>query len=172
MSVRNYVFKDGQPYPLSKIYDINSPDNGFLSYYIYFKNKYNNVYPFVFNQEGVKNKESPYSRYNVAFYINGKVLILDRKYNSGHAGDVAPCLGFKGDVKVIHSRNQSVWFISRVYYGIANDEPAELDEVYYFYGNKLCFLDEVSTEFSSKKLSLSKLNQMIPTQDDFNECSE
>lgn len=45
-AVKSYTFKDGEPYGLSQVYQIDAPDTGFPPYYIFQKLGKENAYPF------------------------------------------------------------------------------------------------------------------------------
>lgn len=171
LSVEEYVFKNGKPYPLSRVYEIMSPDSGFLPYYVYVDNK-TNSYPFVFNREGIKDTNEPYSRCNLAFAINGRVLIPERKYNSGYAEDTEQCLGVSGSVKTFKKNNNIEWFVTKTIYDDNSDKPDFNYEVYFYSGGRLCFSQKNSVFISVNKGDILRLKNIHVNKDDFAECSK
>ncbi|WP_373225120.1 hypothetical protein [Enterobacter cloacae complex sp. ESBL7] len=169
--VKNYAYKDGEPYALSQVYAVEPPDEGFLPYYIY-HSTIEGVFPFVINREGVKGKDEPYTRCNIAFKINGKVLIPERRYNSGYAEDSEPCLGFLGSIKKIQGKGNIDWLVTNSVYQIESDNPDKINEVYFNTGNKICYAGDISVRLSSGKIKLSSLGRVLPASNDFSECSK
>ena len=127
-AVKSYTCKDGEPYGLSKVYQINTPDSGFPPYYIFLKLGVENAYPFVFNREGVPGKDEPYSRCNLVLKNNDQYLIPDRKYKSGYAEDSEPCLGIE-KLRIVHGSKDIKWFVSDAIYQSENDTPEKTEEI-------------------------------------------
>ncbi|WP_455843808.1 hypothetical protein [Pantoea agglomerans] len=170
-SVEKYVYKNGKPYVLSKVYEVMAPPSGFLPYYIYSdENTY--VYPFVFNREGIKGINEPYSRCNLAYAINGMVFIPGRKFNSGYAEDSEQCLGFDGDVKTLKNSKGIEWFVTKAVYEVDPDKPDSTYEVYFYLNGFFCFSKNDSHLISVNEGDILILKNKGVAEKDFMECSK
>lgn len=169
-SIERYVYRNGVPYNLSQVYGVKAHEKGFKSYYIY-NDKHSNVFPFVFNREGIKGIKEPYSRCNLAYVMGGEVLIPNRKYKSEYAEDSEQCLGFD-DVVRTYDENGVAWFITKSIYHINTDEPDVSYEVYFYLDGKLCFSQVKSQLISIKGVDLSDLKYFNLNKKDFLECSQ
>ncbi|WP_261641169.1 hypothetical protein [Erwinia mallotivora] len=170
-AVKSYTYKDGEPYGLSKVYQINTPDAGFHTYYVFFKLGVDNAYPFVFNREGVAGKEEPYSRCNVVLKVENQNLIPDRKFKSGYAEDSEPCLGIK-KLRVVQGNKYIKWYITYAQYQSESGSPEKTEEVYFYSGGHFCFSKEISKKLAAEKISMIELKNINLGKKDFEECAK
>lgn len=170
-AVKNYSFKEGEPYGLSQVYQVNAPDAGFPPYYVFLKLGVENAYPFVFNREGVPGKDEPYSRCNLVLKNNGQYLIPDRTYKSGYAEDSEPCLGIE-KLRVVQGSKDIKWFVTDAIYQSENDTPEKTEEIYFYSGGIFCFSEDTSVKLAANKISMKDLKNLTLDKKDFKECSK
>ena len=170
-AVKNYTYKDGEPYGLSQVYSVDAPDNGFLPYYIFVKLGVNNAYPFVFNREGVPGKDEPYSRCNVALKANDKYLIPDRAYKSGYAEDSESCIGVDR-LQLIKGSKDIKWYVADTFYQSEGNSPDKTGEVYFYSGGSFCFSQRLSLKLAANKVSMRDLKSITLEDSDFKECAK
>lgn len=170
-AVKNYTFKEGEPYGLSQVYKVNAPDVGFPPYYIFMKLGVEYAYPFVFNREGVPGKDEPYSRCNVVLNFNSQYLIPDRKYNSGYAEDSEPCLGME-KLWVIKGSKDIKWFVTDTLYKSEGDTPERTEEVYFYTNGNFCFSQEASVKLAANKITMEGLKNLALDKKDFEQCAK
>ena len=170
-AVKNYTYKDGEPYGLSQVYKVNSPDEGLPPYYIFMKLGIENAIPFVFNREGVPGKDEPYSRCNVVIKVKDKFLIPERKYKSGYAEDSEPCIGI--DKLSIVKGNQDVeWYVANAIYQSESQSLDSSEEVYFYSDGNFCFSEGVTLKLSSKKININDLKKISVDEKYFQECAK
>lgn len=170
-AVKNYTFKDGEPYGLSQVYQINAPDAGFQPYYVFLKLGVYNAYPFVFNREGVPGKDEPYSRCNVVLKVKDQNFIPDRRFKSGYAEDSEPCLGIE-KLRVVQGNNDIKWYVTYALYQSEGDTPEKTEEVYFYSGGHFCFSKEISKKLAAEKISMIELKNINLGKKDFEECAK
>lgn len=170
-AVKNYSFKEGEPYGLSQVYQVNAPDSGFPPYYVFLKLGVENAYPFVFNREGVPGKDEPYSRCNLVLKNNDQYLIPDRTYKSGYAEDSEPCLGIE-KLRIVHGSKDIKWFVSDAIYQSENDTPEKTEEIYFYSGGVFCFSEYTSVKLAVNKISIKDLKNLTLDKKDFKECAK
>lgn len=170
-AVKNYTFKEGEPYGLSQVYQVNAPDAGFPPYYVFLKLGVENAYPFVFNREGVPGKDEPYSRCNLVLKNNGQYLIPDRTYKSGYAEDSEPCLGIE-KLRVVQGSKDIKWFVTDTIYQSENDTPEKTEEIYFYSGGIFCFSEGTSVKLAANKISMKDLKNLTLDKKDFKECAK
>lgn len=170
-AVKSYTYKEGKPYGLSQVYQVNAPDDGFPPYYVFLNLVKSNAYPFVFNREGLKGKDEPYSRCNVVLKVNDENLIPSRKYNSGYAEDSEPCIGVSR-LQIVKGDKDIKWYVSEVLYKAGDEEPEKTDEVYFYSENNFCFSEVVSLKLAAKKISIKDLKGLALDEKDLRECAK
>ncbi|MDB6374259.1 hypothetical protein [Photorhabdus bodei] len=171
--IKEFVYVNGKPHSLSSVYNIETPDGGFSSFYVYFwKKNEAKIYPFVYEDEKERKRSgNDYSRCNVFIVNNRQVAIPIRKFQSGSAEDFEPCLGYNTGYREVKSPGHNInWFIFRVVYEDANLNSHETYEVYFISEkkNKFCYSERI-TELINKKKMLD-INNEIPKGLDFDEC--
>lgn len=169
-AVKNYTFKEGEPYGLSQVYQVNAPGSGFPPYYVFLKLGVENAYPFVFNREGVPGKDEPYSRCNLVLKKNDQYLIPDRTYKSGYAEDSEQCLGIE-KLRIVHGSKDIKWFVSDAIYQSKNDTPEKTEEIYFYSGGFFCFSEGTSVKLAANKISIKELKKLTLDKNDFKECA-
>jgi hypothetical protein len=170
-AVKNYTFKEGEPYGLPRVYQTNTPDSGFSPYYVFLKLGIENAYPFVFNREGISGKDEPYSRCNVVLKVNNQSLIPDRKYKSGYAEDSEPCLGIE-KLRVVQGSKNIKWFVTDALYQPENDTTEKTKEVYFYSGGSFCFSESKSVKLAANKITMEDLKNLVLNKDEFEECAK
>ncbi|WP_237932103.1 hypothetical protein [Buttiauxella sp. S19-1] len=170
-AVKNYTFKEGEPYGLSQVYQVNAPDVGFPPYYVFLKLGIENAYPFVFNREGVPGKDEPYSRCNVVLKVNDQNLIPERKYRSGYAEDSEPCLGID-KLQTVKGSKDIKWYVADALYQSEDNSPDKTDEVYFYSGGSFCFSQSLSLKLAANKISMKDLKNLSLNEKDFEECAK
>jgi hypothetical protein len=144
-AVRKYVDEHGVSSELTEVYGIDSPDNGYKSYFLYNEASGSDTRRFIFNQR-VDGEVIP--RCNLLFIYDGNFLIPNRLYKSGSSEDWEPCLGIRDKVRTIRGRNGVDWYLTKTIYHVESDEPDVIDEVYLYKDGKFCYSDEASTLLS------------------------
>ena len=130
-AVKSYTYKDGEPYGLSKVYQIDAPDNGFPPYYIFQKlGKGTHIHLFLIAKD--YGKDEPYSRCNVVLKVNDHYLIPNRNYKTGYAEDSESCLGVDR-MQIIKGSKDIKWYVTEVLYQSESDTP-KTEEVYFYSG--------------------------------------
>ena len=170
-TVKSYTYKDGKPYGLSQIYQVDAPDTGFLPYYIFWDLGKGNAYPFVFNREGLPSKNDPYSRCNVVLKVNDKYFIPERNYKSGYAEDSEPCLGIDR-IKIIKGSKGVKWYVTEVLYQSGSDVPDKTEEVYFYFDGFFCFSKEISEKLVLGKVTIKNLKDFSMDNKSFEECDK
>lgn len=170
-AIKSYTFKEGEPYGLSQVYQVNAPDSGFLPYYVFLKLGVENAYPFVFNREGVPGKDEPYSRCNLVLKNNEQYLIPDRTYKSGYAEDSEPCLGIE-KLRIVQGSKDIKWFVTDAIYQSENDTPEKTEEIYFYSGGVFCFSEDTSVKLAANKISMKDLKNLTLDKKDFTECAK
>lgn len=169
-AVKSYTFKEGEPYGLSQVYQVNVPESGFPPYYVFLKLGVENAYPFVFNREGVPGKDEPYSRCNLVLKNNDQYLIPDRTYKSGYAEDSELCLGIE-KLRIVHGRKDIKWFVTDAIYQSGNGTPEKTEEIYFYSGGVFCFSESTSVKLAANKISMKDLKNLTLDKKDFKECA-
>lgn len=170
-AVKSYTYKDGEPYVLSQVYQIDAPDTGFPTYYIFQKLGKGNAYPFVFNREGLPGKDEPYSRCNVVLKINDQYLIPNRNYKSGYAEDSEPCLGIDR-MQIIKGNEVIKWYVTEALYQSEGDTPDKTEEIYFYSDKVFCFSEDTSVKLAANKISIKDLKNLTLDEKDFKECAK
>lgn len=169
-AVISFTYKDGEPYGLSQVYQVNAPDTGFVPYYIFLKLGNGNAYPFVFNREGVPGKDEPYSRCNLVLKNNDQYLIPDRTYKSGYAEDSELCLGIE-KLRIVHGSKDIKWFVTDAIYQSENGTPEKTEEFYFYSGGVFCSSEGTSVKLAANKISMKDLKNLTLDKKDFKECA-
>lgn len=168
---------------LDLVYNIETPDEGFPPFYVYFWKKnsisFNGkdsivIYPFVYQDEKEwKRSRNGYSRCNVGVVYNGKMAIPNRKFESGNSTDSSPCLGYNQKYKsIVGLGNDIVWLVFNVAYRNAILNIEESREVYFLSKNKnkLCYSERITGMINRKvKMNLKTIGL---EQSDFDECGD
>lgn len=170
-AVKSYTYKDGEPYGLSKVYQIDAPDTGFPPYYIFQKLGKWNAYPFVFNREGLPGKDEPYSRCNVVLKVNDHYLIPNRNYKTGYAEDSESCLGVDR-MQIIKGSKEIKWYVTEVLYQSESDTPNKTEEVYFYSGGFFCFSKKISSKLAASKVNIIDLGNLSVDEKYFEECDK
>lgn len=158
-AVKSYTNKDGEPYGLSQVYQIDAPGTGFPPYYIFQKLGKGNAYPFVFNREGLPGKYEPYSRCNVVLKINDQYLMPNRNYKSGYAEDSEPCLDIDR-MQIIKGNNDIKWYVTEALYQSEGDTPDKTEEIYFYSDKVLCFSKDFSSKLAAGKIKIKDLENL------------
>ncbi|EPC4019084.1 MULTISPECIES: hypothetical protein [Enterobacter] len=170
-AVKNYTFKDGEPYGLSQVYQINAPDTGFPPYYVFQSLGKENAYPFVFNREGLPGKDEPYSRCNLVLKVNDQYLIPNRNYKSEYAEDSEPCLGIDR-IRIIKGKRDIKWYVTEALYQSKGDTPDKIEEIYFYSGVFFCFSKEISSKLAVGKIKIKDLENLSVDEKYFAECDK
>lgn len=170
-AVKSYILKEGEPYGLSQVHQVNPPDSGFPPYYVFLKLGVENAYPFIFNREGVPGKDEPYSRCNLVLKNNDRYLIPDRKYKAGYAEDSESCLGIE-KLSIVQSSKDIKWFETDAIYQSENDTPEKTEEIYFYSARVFCFSEGTSVKIAANKISMKDLKNLTLDKKDFKECAK
>ncbi|SMG55492.1 hypothetical protein [Cedecea sp. NFIX57] len=170
-AVKSYTFKDGEPYGLSQVYQIDAPDTGFPPYYIFQKLGKGNAYPFAFNREGLPGKDEPYSRCNVVLKVNDQYLIPNRNYKSGYAEDSEPCLGIDR-MQIIKGNKDIKWYVTEALYQSEGDTPDKTEEIYFYSDNYFCFSKDFSSKLAAGKIKIKDLESLSVDGKNAEECAK
>ncbi|MFG6078982.1 hypothetical protein [Erwinia sp. OPT-41] len=170
-AVKSYTYKDGEPYGLSQVYQIDAPDTGFPPYYVFQKLGKGNAHPFIFNREGLPGKDEPYSRCNVVLKVNNQYLIPSRNYKSGYAEDYEPCLGIDR-IQIIKGSEDIKWYVTEVLYQSEGDKPDKTQEIYFYSGGFFCFSKEISSKLVAGKFTIKDLENLFVDEKYSEECAK
>lgn len=177
--IKKFVYANGEPHSLESIYNVNAPDDGFDSFYIYslvksdilFPRGNYKIYPFVYSDEKERKLSGDnYSRCNISIEYNGNVSIPNRRYKSGGSEDFSPCIGFESSYKIINNKTDDVaWIIMDVVYKNATLDIEKTKEVYFLLKDKgrVCYSEKATELINKNKISY----KIKLTEHDYDECN-